>query len=263
MPASFADDIAACAEAGCPAAEVWLTKLEKHLETSSTAATRELLKEKNVALAAAAYQGGLLLSQGDARKAHFDHFRRRLEICEAFGIPTLLLVADFRTQPEPTDLERAVVSLAQAGQWAAGFGVNVALEFRGKDAFCSCLETAARMVGACGEANVGVCLDVFHWWTGPSKLSDFDALTDGNLMHVQVCDLSGTPREFASDSDRILPGDGDLPLESVMRRLRESGYSGYVSLELFNPQLWQAKIHQVWELGYTSLRRTVGELPAQ
>src|SRR5205085_2303981 len=133
MPASFAEDIANFADVGCDALEVWLTKLETHLETHSVRSTHDLLQSRNMTLAAAAYQGGLLISQGDARKAHFDHFRRRLELCQVFGIPTMLLVADFRQTPQPTDLERAVVSLTQAGQWGAGFGVTLALEFRAAD----------------------------------------------------------------------------------------------------------------------------------
>src|SRR5205807_2663041 len=97
--------------------------------------------------AAAAYQGGLLLSQGDQRKAHCDHFRRRLDLCQTFGIPTLVLVADFAQAVDPQSLGRAVVSLAQAAQWAAGFGVTLALEFRGTDTFCTCLDTGLALVG--------------------------------------------------------------------------------------------------------------------
>src|SRR5439155_7600358 len=133
MPATFANDVEACGQAGCPALEVWLTKLEQHLEAHSTTATRELLAAKGIMLAAASYQGGLLLSQGEQRKAHFDHYRRRLEPCEAFGIKTMLVVADFVRAVDPTDLERAVISLRQAAQWADGFGVRLALEFRGSD----------------------------------------------------------------------------------------------------------------------------------
>src|SRR5947209_9069596 len=90
MPCSFADDVANFADAGCPAMEVWLTKLEQHLEANSTTDTQKLLSDRGVQLVAAAYQGGLLLSQGEARRAHFDHFRKRLDICQAFGIKTLL-----------------------------------------------------------------------------------------------------------------------------------------------------------------------------
>src|SRR3954447_19772047 len=224
MPATFAEDVAACAGGGFAALEVWLTKLEKHLETSSVEDTRRLLGDKGVRLPAAAYQGGLLLSQGQQRKVHFDDFRRRLELCQGFGIGTMLVVADFVQAVAPTPLERAVVSLAQAGQWAAGFGLRLALEFRGADTFCASLDTAVRLVAACGEPNVGVCLDVFHFFKGPSKEADLDLLGPHNLFWVQVCDLAGVPRELATDADRILPGDGDLPLTALLGKLRERGY---------------------------------------
>jgi len=259
MPASFADDVVTCAKAGFPALEVWLTKLETHLETHDAAQTKQLIVENGIELAAAAYQGGLLLSQGEARRTHFEHFRNRLELCEAFSIPVMLIVADFRQRPQPIDLERAVVSLAEAARWAAGFGIRIALEFRATDAFCSCLETAVRLVESCNERNVGVCLDVFHFHTGPSKFDDLSLLTKSNLAHVQVCDLAGVPREFASDADRILPGDGDLPLGKIMHKLREIGYDGNVSLELMNPHLWQVPAAQVASLGLSSMKRLLSE----
>lgn len=260
MPASFEEDVAALSQAGCPALEVWLTKLEQHLETASIEDTRKLLADKGVTPVAASYQGGLLLSQGEARAAHFDHFKKRLALCEGFGIRTLCVVADFRQSPQPTDLERSVVSLTQAGQWAAGFGVTLALEFRGADTFCSCLDTAVKLVEACGEPNVGVNLDVFHYYKGPSKFEDLDLLTPQNLAFVQVADLSGVPRELATDGDRILPGDGELALVPILRKLRERGYTGYVSLETMNPTFWQAKPHQVAGLGFTALERLLASV---
>src|SRR6516162_7892196 len=181
LPGSFADDITDYAAGGCPAVEVWLTKLEEHLQTASADDTRGLLADRGVVPAAAAYQGGLLLSQGPQRKAHFDHFRRRLELCQAFGVPTLLVVADFVEKFTATDLRRAVASLAEAAQWAAGFDVRLALEFRGSATFCASVDTALSLVAACAEPNVGVCLDVFHYYTGPSKFDDLSLLTKDNL----------------------------------------------------------------------------------
>jgi sugar phosphate isomerase/epimerase len=258
LPSSFADDVAACATAGCPALEVWLTKLETHLDTHSVADTRKLLEDRHVILAAASYQGGLLLSQGEQRKAHFDHFRRRLDLCQGFGIPTLLVAADFAERVDSTAVERAVVSLTQAAQWAQGFGVRLGLEFRGTAPFCSNLATAVALVAACGEPNVGVAIDVFHYYTGPSKLEDLAGLRAEAVAFVQVCDLAGVPRELATDADRILPGEGDFHLTPILDRLREMGYDGWVSVELFNPVLWQMKNTQVAELGFAALQRLLG-----
>jgi sugar phosphate isomerase/epimerase len=255
LPCSFEEDVQTYAGAGCPAMEVWLTKLENHLETHSIADTRKLLEDKAITLTAAAYQGGLLLSQGEQRKAHYDHFRRRLDLCQQLGIGILLVVADFAESIDTTALGRAVVSLTQAAQWAAGFGVRLALEFRGSATFCSSLDTAAALVAQCGETNVGVCLDTFHYYTGPSKFEDLDLLTPANLAYVQVSDLAGVPREMATDSDRVLPGDGDFQLAPIIKKLRDIGYDGWVSLEVMNPVLWKTKAGQVAELGMMALRR--------
>lgn len=255
MAAPFAEDVAAFAAAGWPAVEVWLTKLENHFATADAADTRKLLDDKGITLAAAGYQGGLLLSQGDARRAHFDHFQRRLDLCQQLGIRTLLLVADFAQKVDATALERSVVSLKQAAQWAAGFGVTVALEFRGTDTFCASLDTAVSLVAQCDEPNAGVCLDVFHFYKGPSKFEDLNLLTKENLAYVQVSDVAGVPRELMTDSDRVLPGDGEFRLAAILGKLRDIGYGGWVSLELFNPVLWQMKASQVAELGMSAMQR--------
>ncbi|QEL15982.1 sugar phosphate isomerase/epimerase family protein [Limnoglobus roseus] len=254
----FADDITGYADGGCMAVEVWLTKLEKHLEGTTADATRQLLADRGVSLVTAAYQGGLLLSQGEQRQAAFDHYKRRLDLCQQFGIPTMLLVADFATRIDETALGRAIVSLKQAAQWAAAFGVRLGLEFRGSDAFCSCLETALLLVEQCDEPNVGVCLDAFHYYKGPSKPEDLDRLTPQNLSHVQLCDVPGVPRELMTDGDRVFPGEGDFRLTPIVEALNRIGYAGFVSLELMNPTIWQAKPSQVAELGLTAMRRAVG-----
>ena len=181
-------------------------------------------------LAAAAYQGGLLLSQGEQRKAHFDHFRRRLDLCQYFGIPTMLVVADFAGAIDQPPWGRAVVSLKQAAQWAAGFGVRLALEFRGSATFCTSLDTALALVRQCGEPNVGVSLDVFHYYTGPSKSEDLDRLTPQNLAHVQVCDLAGVPRSWRPTPTASCPARATSAWSrsgpAARHRLRRLGVAG-------------------------------------
>ena len=263
LPCSFADDVAHFADAGCPAMEVWLTKLETHLEKQSVAETRRLIGDRGLRLVAAAYQGGLLLAGGEQRQAHFDHFRRRLDLCQQFQIPTLLVVADFVEATSHADLERAIASLREAAEWAANYEVRLALEFRAKNSLCACLETALALVHQCGAPNVGVNFDVFHYYTGPSKFEDLGLLTADRLCHVQLSDLAGISRELASDADRILPGDGDFQLAPILDHFRRIGYVGYVSLELMNPTLWQANPQQVAEVGMTALRKVLGQTTVQ
>jgi sugar phosphate isomerase/epimerase len=261
LPSSFADDVANYQATGWRCIEVWLTKLEKHLEDVSVADTRKALRDAGIELAAAAFQGGLLTSQGSQRQAHFDHLKRRLDLCQAFGIRTLIVTPDFNVAVDPQTVGRAVASLAQAARWAAGFDVRLAVEFQGGASFCSSLDTTVMLLTECREVNVGICLDLFHYYKGPSKLEDLEQLTAEKLFHVQVCDVAGVPRELMSDSDRILPGDGDFSPSRIIKTLRTMGYNGPVALELMNHELWRSNPKQILELGLTALDRLLASTP--
>lgn len=255
----FEVDIPAYSRAGWGAVEIWLTKLEAFLEGGHTLdEARSLLDGEGVRAAGAASQGGLLTSRGPERPAHWDHFRRRLDLLEALGVGTLVVTAEFAAAPAADDLDRLVASLAEAAEIAGRARVRLALEFQKGAAFCNCLETAVALVASAGSTNLGICLDLFHFHAGPSKLEDLGYLNVDNLAWVQASDVGGVFRELATDSDRILPGEGDLPLDPIFDHLQRIGYDGYVSLEVLNPVLWRIPVDRLAEAGRESLRRALG-----
>jgi sugar phosphate isomerase/epimerase len=251
-------DLPAFARGGWPAVELWLTKLESFLAAHTIKEVSNLLEDHGLVAAAASCQGGLLLSRGEERETHWTHFRRRLQLLESLGVPLLILSADFVRELTAEHYTSAAASLAEAAEIASRFNVRIALEFQKNSGFCASLDTALGLIAQAGSPALGVCLDVFHYYTGSSKFEDLAYLTQENLAWVQVCDLSGTPRELAGDSDRILPGEGDFLLDPLLDHLDQIGYDGYVSLEVFNPQLWQVPADRVAEFGYQALARVLG-----
>ena len=254
----FESDLGAYARGGWSAVEIWLTKLETCLESRTTSEVRKLLEDQGLQPAAAATQGGLLLARGAERDAHWDHFRRRLGILNELGVPTLIVAVDFNLDLVPDDYPRAAASLAEAAEAARPAGVRLALEFQKSARFCASLDTTLALILQSGASGVGVCLDLFHYYTGPSKFEDLSYLTPENLAWVQLCDLSGTPRELACDGDRIFPGEGDFQIGPVLDQLGGIGYEGFVSLELLNPQLWRIAADRVADLGFQAVCRTLG-----
>lgn len=227
MSSAFRDDLDAFARAGFSAMEIWLTKLEQALESSTIAQIQEWIERSGVRPVAAAGQSGLLLSQGAERDLHWEQFRRRLGWLRALGTETLILAADPGAGFAAERFGHALTSLREAADLAAEFGVRVALEFQARSRFCASLDTAAALVAQAGRANLGLCLDAFHYYVGPSKFEDFTLLSRNNLAWIQVCDLAGAPRELAGDADRILPGDGDFQLVAILEQCRQIGYDGY------------------------------------
>lgn len=260
----FESDLPAFANAGWPAVELWLTKLEEFLRTHSVAEARSILADNGITALGAATQGGLLLSRGEARAAHWEHLRRRLEVLQALGVTTLVIAADFAAEPTGEDLSRAAQSLSEAGALAGSHGVRLALEFQKGARFCASLDTTLALIAQSEAANVGVCLDLFHYYTGPSKFEDLAYLSRENLAWVQVCDLAGVPRELAGDADRIFPGDGDFQAGPILEHLARIGYDGGVSLELLNPRLWEIAPYALADAGLRAVARMLeAARPAQ
>lgn len=255
LNSTFDRDLEDFAAAGCQSVEVWLTKLETYLETHTLNDVRYWLEKTRLTLPVASLQGGLLASQGEARREAWDLFTRRLDLCRELDIGTIVVACDIPAPLAQQTIDRVQASLTQVAQEAGKRGLRAALEFQHDSAFGNNLQTAAALVADVASPHLGICLDAFHWHVGPSKTEDLDYLTADNLFHVQLCDLADTPRELARDSHRILPGDGDIPLATLIDHLRRIHYSGCISIETLNPHLWQAPALQLADAGMAALKR--------
>lgn len=252
-------DVEDYAAGHCSAMELYWTKVENYLQEHTVEDFRRILDENEMQTPVASFQGGLLASQGAAREEAWALFDRRLKLSRDLGVDTFIVHCDV---PAPLDeqlIDRVRVSLQDAATRAAEQGVRIAIEPQATSALANNIQTAVVLISEVGSAALGICLDVFHFYTGPSKYFDLNYLTRDNLFHVQLSDLADTPREFARDADRIMPGDGDIPLGPIVQHLQTIEYDRYVSLELLNPNIWQIPALQIGEIGMTALRRVLGQ----
>jgi len=258
LSTTFEADLTAYTRGGWSAVELWLTKLEMFLESHPVSEAKTLLSANGLKAVAASSQGGLLLARGAEREAHWDHFRRRLAVLQELEVPTLVVAADFVREMAPDDYGRAAASLCEAAELAREHNVRLALEFQKGAKFCASLDTTLALIAQCNTEGLGVCFDLFHYYTGPSKFEDLSYVSLDNLAWIQICDLSGTPRELAGDGDRILPGEGDFQIAPILDHFGRLGYDGYVSLEVLNPQLWKIPADRVADAGYQAICRVLG-----
>src|SRR5206468_4749350 len=178
----FDRDLEDFAGAGCQSVEVWLTKLETYLETHKLSDVRYWLEKTRLTIPVASFQGGLLASQGEARREAWELFRRRLDLCRELSIGTVVVVGDVPRPLTQQTIERVQASLMQVAQEAGQRGLRAALEFQAESAFGNNLQTAAALVAEVGSPHLGLCLDAFHWHVGPSKSEDLGCLTVENLF---------------------------------------------------------------------------------
>ena len=65
------------------------------------------------------------------------------------------------------------------------------------------------------------------------------------------------PRAEITDAHRVYPGDGVAPLPDILRTLRDIGFRGMLSLELFNRDYWQQDALAVARTGLEKMKAVV------
>ena len=258
LNAPFGADVEDYAAGQCHSIEVWMTKLETYLESNSIDDVMGLVDDHGIQLPVASYHGGLLDSHGEKRQLAWEHFETRLELCQRLQIGTFVVACDVSMPLSQRTIDHTIESLKLVADAAAQRNVRVALEFQGRSALGNNLQTAAGIVEQIHSPNLGLCFDLMQFYLGPSKFHDLQLLDRQNLYHVQLADLADVARELATDSDRILPGDGDFHVQPIVDHLRAIDYQGCVSVEIMNPRIWNVPPRQFGEIAMTALRKQLG-----
>src|SRR5437763_6157445 len=82
--------------------------------------------------------------------------------------------------------------------------------------------------------------DVFHLYKGSSGVAGVRLLGPTAIGVFHFNDYpADPPRATITDAQRVYPGDGVAPLRALVRSLRDIGYRGMLSLELFNREYWK------------------------
>jgi sugar phosphate isomerase/epimerase len=95
------------------------------------------------------------------------------------------------------------------------------------------VHTLADAVDLARRLDVGVCMEVNACWAERGLATTIAAGVD-RLRLVQVSDYAvGT----LSTPNRLVPGDGDIPLERILSLVLAAGYPGCFDLELIGPRI--------------------------
>ena len=95
------------------------------------------------------------------------------------------------------------------------------------------VHTLRDVVDLARRLGTGVCMEVNACWA-ERDLSATIASGIDRIALVQVSDYSIGTR---ATPDRLVPGDGDIPLERILRAVLDAGYAGVFDLELIGPRI--------------------------
>ncbi len=241
MTSDLKTDIRIAGDAKYDVLEITATKLDKFLEKQSIGDARQLIDAAHLKTHAINSIERINFRDAEGRAEVLARTRQLAEYSKALGCPWIIAVPG--PAPEGTAwqavCDNTVTSLKAMSEVAAPYGVNLAFEFLGFP-WCS-VQTAAQaweIVKATNRANVGMVIDTCHFYAGNSTIESIRSIDVKKLAVFHINDVESMPKDTITDANRLFPGDGVIPLQSIIGAVRGIGFDGVASVEIFRPEYW-------------------------
>jgi 4-hydroxyphenylpyruvate dioxygenase len=144
------------------------------------------------------------------------------------------------------DDELRAAQLSRLASLAGEHGVKVAYEALAWGRYVNDYEHAHRLVELVDHPNLGTCLDSFHILSRDWDTAPIERFNPDKIFFVQVADAPKLSLDVLSWSRhyRVFPGEGQFELAKFLGHVVRAGYSGPVSLEVFNDVFRQSDVER-------------------
>lgn len=226
-------------QAGFNGIELWMRDIKTYLENGGTAEDlKQKLETYQLTLENIIGFSKWCSDDAEERKMALEQLREEMNITASLGGQYIaapvqgIAVLDRNKYDDYAERYKAILELGDET------GVTPLIELWGMGALHKVAD-CAHIVIATGHPKATMLLDFYHVHRGGNDWDTIDILNGKKLPVIHMNDYPGSPAfDQLKDSDRVLPGEGVCPFESVIPKLYQAGFRGGFSVELFNQGYW-------------------------
>ena len=243
------------ARAGYQGLEPWMMEIESYLkEGNSIASLKKLANDAGITLVDCIGFPTWMAQDEEKSKAGFIQMEKEMGIIAELGCTRV--AAPAIGAEAPLDLLKAGERYKKLLDLGRKTGVMPQLEFWGAYPAFFHLSQALAVAAAADDSDAKILADVYHLFRGGSGFEGLK-LIDGQAISIfHLNDFpKDIPRTSQQDKDRVFPGDGAAPLQSLSDTLRKKGGEIVLSLELFNPEYYAMDPNYVAKTGLEKMKQ--------
>lgn len=199
-----------------------------------------------------------------ARARNFERAQRKFDLMAELGTRTLCICSSV-AEDASGDFDVLAKDLADLADLAAQRGFSIGYEALAWGRHVRDWMQAWEIVKTADRTNLGIVLDSYHICVRKNPLAPMAAIPADRIALVQLADAPDIVMDPMSLSrhHRCFPGQGDYPIVEFLDYALGSGYSGPLSLEIFNDQFRGAPAAQIARDGMRALQVTGEALDAR
>jgi sugar phosphate isomerase/epimerase len=243
----------AAKQAGFDAVELRRTDFKRCFDAGmSNAQVLDLIKKSGIPVGVLGVEYGWLFATGEESERLFTVFRESCENAIALGCDMLMSAPGQVQGPIP----QAIEYLKRAGDIAGKYNLKLAIEFNSQHDVLNSLPVLATLIEGADKPNCGYLIDAYHFTRAGSGGRGFADVPAEKIYCFQYSDLSPNPvTGVRRPTDRLPPGKGVVKWREMLGLLAEKNYTGYLSYEAPNPELWARSSYDVAREGVELTRK--------
>ena len=198
------------------------------------------------------------------RSRAFDRAERKFDLMNELGCDLVLICSS--VHPEALGgVDRMADDFRELGERAARKNVRVGFEALAWGRHVFDHRDAWEVVRRADHPNVGLIVDSFHTLGRKLDPASIRSIPGDRIFFVQLADAPMIEMDllYWSRHFRNMPGEGDLDVPGFVAAVAATGYSGPLSLEIFNDQFRSGSARHVARDGYRSLINLVDQVQRQ
>lgn len=240
---TFEEDVVRYRLAGIDVMGLWIPKLLEYGEDRAI----EWLRENGMSVSSMSYAGGFTGAFGHELDDVLAETRDLIRLAGLLNAQSLVVVSGPINNHITKHAKRLVVqSLKELADEAADHDVVLSLmpmrrEFSRGWTFLNTLDDTLAVLDQVNHPAVQLAFDTYHLWPEIGLRERLPHL----VSRIGVVQISDAPTAGVSGYDRLLPGEGILPVQDLLNGLIEAGYRGFVDYQIWSQTLWES-VDQDW-----------------
>ncbi len=256
-PTPILEKIKIAGETGYAAIELWHDDIDAYLSQGGQLSDiRKALDDNSLEVPTTIFLKGWWDTVDHVYSAAIDEVKRRLEQAREVGAPYSIAGPPLG----PVDFDVGAQNYARLLEIGRQFAVKPIMEYLGFSEQVNTIEAALEVMTKSGDPTATTVLDPFHCFRGGGSIESITKLKESQIAISHFNDSPEfPPRQLQQDPDRIMPGGGIIDLKRYCALLREVGYHRWLSLELFNRELWAQNPREVARIGLEKMQQVAEE----
>ena len=246
------EELSQLKQTGYDAIGLWRPKLVEYGELR----VAEMLQKAKVSVSSLSFAGGFTGGCGFSYLEAIDDGLQAINQAKIIGAKNVIMVGGSQNGHTVRHSRRMVIDgLRILGDAAAIDQIKLSLlpmhrYFCHKWTFLNSLDHALDIIDAIDHPQVQLAFDAYQLFDEPRLVERIPEIA----KRTSIVQLSDCDRAPTSNKDRLMPGEGKIPLKNLVQAFQMAGYAGYFDIQVWSSKVWKSNYSHLIEQTHAAVK---------